>query len=64
MKKTCDICDGTGQVTYFKGVSRFHLSWEDCPECCGSGLYVEPEDVAETEDSNDDVNTQLDSSAE
>ena len=32
-RKVCDICGGTGQVSYFKGVSRFLLSHEECPEC-------------------------------
>jgi DnaJ-class molecular chaperone len=37
MKKTCEICGGSGQISYFKGVSRFLLSWEECPECLGLG---------------------------
>ena len=64
MKKTCEICNGSGQISYFKGVSRFLLSWEDCPECHGSGYQVAPDDVAETEDNKDDVSTQLDGSSE
>ncbi len=35
---TCDICEGSGQVCSFKGVSRFVLTWEDCPVCGGLGL--------------------------
>jgi DnaJ-class molecular chaperone len=45
-KKSCEICEGSGQVCSFKGVSRFVLSWEDCPLCGGMGFIVsalEPE---------------------
>lgn len=45
-KKSCEICEGSGQVCSFKGVSRFVLSWEDCPLCGGMGFTVstlEPE---------------------
>ena len=38
MKKICELCGGTGQISYFKGVSRFILSTEDCPECAGLGF--------------------------
>ena len=41
----CPGCNGTGQTTYFGGVSRFLLSYEDCPECNGVGfLKPEPDD--------------------
>ena len=40
MKKECDICGGAGQVSFFKGVSRFLLSWEECPECNGIGYTI------------------------
>jgi len=39
--KTCDICQGSGEVSYFKGVSRFLLSQEVCPACNGAGLVVD-----------------------
>jgi DnaJ-class molecular chaperone len=39
-KKVCDICGGTGQVSYFKGVSRFLLSTEECVECAGTGYQL------------------------
>ncbi len=44
MKKECEFCAGSGQVSYFKGVSRFLLSVEDCPECCGLGFIVPPDE--------------------
>ena len=37
-KKECNYCGGTGQVSYFKGVSRFLLSTEECDECAGTGF--------------------------
>ncbi|MCK9295012.1 MAG: hypothetical protein M0P70_07990 [Desulfobulbaceae bacterium] len=40
MKKTCDICNGSGQLSSFKGVSRFLLSWEECPQCAGLGYLI------------------------
>ncbi len=51
MKKTCEICEGSGQVSFFGGVSRFVITWEDCPQCCGAGFVELPEEgeVDETE---------------
>jgi DnaJ-class molecular chaperone len=43
MKTICEFCNGTGQISYFKGVSRFLLSSEDCPECVGLGFIVSNE---------------------
>jgi hypothetical protein len=43
MKQPCELCGGTGQRSYFKGESRFVLSWDDCPGCCGLG-YTEAAD--------------------
>ena len=43
MKKTCEFCDGTGQISFFKGVSRFLLSNDDCPECAGLGFTINEE---------------------
>ena len=40
MKKTCDICGGSGQVSFFKGVSRFLLSVEECDLCNGTGYTI------------------------
>ena len=40
MKKICPECHGTGETRYFKGESRFVLSHEECPACCGLG-YIE-----------------------
>ena len=37
-KKVCDVCGGTGQVSFFQGVSRFLLSTEECDACNGTGF--------------------------
>lgn len=34
----CEICGGSGQIGMFHGVSRFVITWEDCPDCSGTGL--------------------------
>lgn len=39
----CQICNGSGQISYFKGVSRFLLSEEECPACGGLGFIVDEE---------------------
>ena len=41
MGTPCVMCGGTGQRAYFKGQSRFLLSWEDCPACGGTGDTAE-----------------------
>ena len=38
--RECDICGGTGQVSFFKGVSRFLLSIEECEERAGTGFHL------------------------
>ena len=46
MKKVCEFCSGSGQISYFKGVSRFLLSTEECPECAGLGyIFTAPDDA-------------------
>ncbi len=40
----CPGCNGTGQMTWFGGVSRFQFSYEDCPECNGVGFLIPAED--------------------
>ncbi|HBI16118.1 MAG TPA: hypothetical protein DDY20_11495 [Desulfobulbaceae bacterium] len=42
MKKQCGTCGGTGQIGYFQGESRFLLTWEECPRCCGTGMNETP----------------------
>ncbi|MCW5213292.1 hypothetical protein VU04_10335 [Desulfobulbus sp. TB] len=40
---SCPACGGTGQINFFKGESRFLLSVEECPTCCGFGYVQEQE---------------------
>ena len=52
-KETCQTCGGSGQVSSFQGVSRFLLSWEECPECCGLGYIVGKDGGGEVEEAKD-----------
>jgi DnaJ-class molecular chaperone len=42
MSEPCEVCHGTGQHCYFKGESRFVLTWFECPACGGTGLKTAP----------------------
>jgi DnaJ-class molecular chaperone len=42
-KTICDFCGGIGQLSFFKGASRFLLSTEECEECAGTGYRLESE---------------------
>ena len=46
-KKICEVCGGTGQISYFKGVSRFLLSSEECEACAGMGYILDVAEEAE-----------------
>ncbi|MCI5142959.1 MAG: hypothetical protein D3909_14765 [Candidatus Electrothrix sp. ATG1] len=46
----CPSCGGTGQINFFKGESRFLLSVEECPACCGFGYVQEEEQEGEQKD--------------
>jgi len=37
----CPACGGTGQISTFKGESRFLLTDEECPLCSGFGYLLE-----------------------
>ena len=50
MKQTCEMCGGSGQLSYFKGVSRFLLSVEECPECAGLGYILPAEESGSRKD--------------
>lgn len=41
----CPGCNGSGQTSYFGGESRFMFTWEDCPDCCGTGIKLAEEDL-------------------
>ncbi|MBB5347473.1 hypothetical protein JWG42_05735 [Desulfoprunum benzoelyticum] len=40
----CPLCNGCGQISSFKGVSRFLLTTEECPACGGTGLDLDDEE--------------------
>ncbi len=46
MKEECQSCNGTGQISFFQGVSRFLITNEECPECGGLGFIISEEDDA------------------
>ncbi|MGW8194438.1 MAG: hypothetical protein ACWGOX_09255, partial [Desulforhopalus sp.] len=37
----CPWCNGSGQTSFFSGESRFMFTWEDCPDCSGTGVVVD-----------------------
>ena len=39
----CPNCGGTGDLAAFHGESRFLLTHEECPFCCGFGHVLEEE---------------------
>lgn len=41
----CPGCGGSGQTSFFGGASRFMLTWEDCPDCCGTGIVLDEADT-------------------
>lgn len=46
----CPACGGTGQLSQFKGESRFLLTVEECPFCCGFGYVQEEEQGRDPEE--------------
>ena len=50
-KDICSVCGGTGQVSFFQGVSRFLLTSEECPECAGTGN--KPDQPSEQKEKSD-----------
>jgi len=50
----CPGCNGSGQTSYFGGESRFMFTWEDCPECCGTGVKLGDEEMQPSPDSFDE----------
>jgi hypothetical protein len=46
-EQPCPACGGSGQLNFFKGESRFLLTVEECPLCCGTGLAPAEEEQNE-----------------
>ena len=42
-KPVCNTCGGSGEIGYFQGESRFFITREECPACCGLGYVLEEE---------------------
>lgn len=45
----CSACGGSGQVSFFKGESRFLLSTEECPLCFGFGYPLDSQESRQGE---------------
>ena len=45
-KKVCQTCGGIGEIGFFQGESRFFITREECPACCGCGYVLEDEEEA------------------
>jgi hypothetical protein len=53
-KNVCNTCGGSGEIGFFQGESRFFITREECPACCGLGYILEDQesgDVAQGPDS-------------
>lgn len=47
VKTVCNTCGGVGEIGYFQGESRFFITREECPACCGIGYIVDEESASE-----------------
>ncbi|WP_028584406.1 hypothetical protein [Desulfogranum mediterraneum] len=45
----CDTCGGSGEIGFFQGESRFLLTREECPACCGLGYLLDEESASDGE---------------
>ena len=43
-KMVCNTCGGSGEIGFFQGESRFFITREECPACCGLG-YTETDEM-------------------
>lgn len=48
-KTVCNTCGGSGEIGYFQGESRFFITREECPACCGVGYVIDEEPAAGTD---------------
>jgi DnaJ-class molecular chaperone len=55
-REPCPACGGSGQLSQFKGVSRFLLSVEECPACAGLG-YTLPSEEESSENQSPEART-------
>jgi len=46
-KTTCNTCGGSGEIGFFQGESRFFITREECPACCGLGYVLDEEPSAQ-----------------
>ena len=50
-KKICNTCGGSGEIGFFQGESRFFITREECPACCGFGYVMDEDEPHGTTDS-------------
>ncbi len=55
-KKVCNTCGGSGEIGFFQGESRFFITREECPACCGLGYMLEEEEPGTPSGSSDTKN--------
>ena len=49
-KKICNTCGGSGEIGFFQGESRFFITREECPACCGLGYMLDEDESGKTPD--------------
>ncbi len=52
-KQPCEFCNGTGQMSYFQGESRFLLTHDECQDCYGTGLKQQEVDSDLSQDQDE-----------
>lgn len=40
-RRVCNTCGGSGEIGFFQGESRFVITREECPACCGFGYILD-----------------------
>lgn len=48
-QQTCNTCGGSGEIGFFQGESRFFITKEECPACCGCGYVLEDEEPGQSQ---------------
>ncbi|WP_310600294.1 hypothetical protein [Desulfobulbus sp.] len=59
-KKVCNTCGGIGEIGYFQGESRFFITREECPACCGLGYVLDEEPGTAAPGQQDEKNERQD----
>jgi len=57
-KTTCNTCGGSGEIGFFQGESRFFITREECPACCGFGYVLDEEPSGKAPDFSKEKNNE------